>query len=171
MMSTDARDGVLERLPDGRKLLRFERHLAHPIDRVWVALTEPGELGGWWGDAEVDLREGGEFVMRWRNKDEQGNSPVMHATITRLEPPRLLEVSGDIHGVLRWELEPVGPDETVLRFISTLELPDEHAPSALAGWHWHLDALTESLEGRPAELSTVDSSWERLRDRYAARVG
>ncbi len=108
MMSTDVHDGVLERLDDGRRRLRFERLLAHPVERVWAALTQPGGLGGWWGDAEVDLREGGEFVMRWRNTDPQGNHPVMHATITALDPPRLLEVSGDLHGVLRWELEPAG---------------------------------------------------------------
>src|SRR5436853_345373 len=82
------------------------RHLAHPIERVWAALTEPDQLLAWWGDADVDLVEGGRFTMRWLNADDQGNSPVMHATITRLDPPRLLETSGDIHGVLRWELRP-----------------------------------------------------------------
>jgi uncharacterized protein YndB with AHSA1/START domain len=171
MMSTDSRDGVLERLPDGQTQLRFERRLGHPVERVWAALTQPGELGGWWGDADVELVEGGEFVMRWRNKDDQGNSPVMNATITRLEPPRLLETTGDRHGVLRWELEPVGESETLLRFSSTWELPEDHAASALAGWHWHLDALTESLDGRPAQLGTIDPGWERLHERYLARVG
>jgi uncharacterized protein YndB with AHSA1/START domain len=123
MTATDVRDGVLERLPDGRRRLRFERVLSHPVERVWAALTQPGELGGWWGDAELDLREGGEFVMRWRNTDPEGNHPVMHATITALDPPSLLELSGDLHGVLRWELSPSGPDATLLRFSSTLEIP------------------------------------------------
>jgi len=171
MTATDSRNGVLERLSDGRKHLRFERRLSHPVERVWAALTEPGELGGWWGDAEIELREGGRFVMRWRNTDEQGNSPVMHATITQLEPPRLLEVDGDLHGVLRWELEPTGADETVLRFSSTVELPDEHAASALAGWHWHLDALAEALDGHPANLGSVDPAWESLHKRYLAQIG
>jgi hypothetical protein len=44
-------DGVLEK-KEGKDVLRFERHLAHPIERVWAALTEPGELVGWWGEAE-----------------------------------------------------------------------------------------------------------------------
>jgi uncharacterized protein YndB with AHSA1/START domain len=171
MTSTEPRDGVLERLPDSKAQLRFSRRLAHPIERVWEALTSPGELSGWWGDAEVELVEGGQFVMRWRNTDEQGNSPVMHATITRLEPPRLLETTGDLHGVLRWELEPDGSDGTLLRFSSTLELPAEHAASALAGWHWHLDALEGVLEGRRAKLGTIDPAWEALRDRYAEQVG
>ena len=170
MMSTDTRDGVLERLPDGRRQLRFERVLAHPIERVWAALTTPGDLGGWWGDASVDLRLGGEFVMRWRNTDPEGNHPVMHATITALEPPRLLELSGDLHGGLRWELEPVDSSSTLLRFSSTLEIADDWVASALAGWHWHLDALAEALEGRPAELGTVDPSWHVLHERYLAQL-
>lgn len=171
MMSIDVRDGVLERLGDGRARLRFERVLPHPVECVWAALTGPGDLGGWWGDADVDLREGGEFVMRWRNTDPEGNHPVMHATITALEPPRLLELSGDLHGVLRWELEPAGADATRLRFSSTLEIPGDRVASALAGWHWHLDALAETLQGRPAELGTVDPGWFALHEHYLAQVG
>ena len=34
-------DGVLEK-KERKDVLRFERHLAHPIERVWAALTEPG---------------------------------------------------------------------------------------------------------------------------------
>jgi uncharacterized protein YndB with AHSA1/START domain len=171
MTATDVRDGVLERLPDGRRRLRFERVLSHPVERVWAALTQPGDLGGWWGDAELDLRQGGEFVMRWRNTDPEGNHPVMHATITALDPPRLLELSGDLHGVLRWELSPSGADATLLRFSSTLEISDDHVASALAGWHWHLDALAEALQGRPAELGTVDPAWHALHERYQAQLG
>jgi uncharacterized protein YndB with AHSA1/START domain len=169
MTSTESRDGVATRLPDGKAQLRFSRRLGHPIERVWEAITSPEELSRWWGDAEVELRSGGRFVMRWRNTDEQGNSPVMNATITRLDPPRVFETTGDLHGVLRWELEPDGADATVLRFTSTLELPDEHLPSALAGWHWHLDALEGALEGHQAKLGVIDPAWETLRDRYAAQ--
>src|SRR5436190_1999209 len=114
--------GELRTLDDGRQEIRFERRLAHPVERVWAAITDPCELRAWWGDADVDLAEGGEFVMRWLNVDEDGNGAVMHATITRFEPPRLLETSGDMHGVLRWELKPDG-DGTRLTFTSTLELP------------------------------------------------
>lgn len=36
------RDGTVE-LTDGKRIIRFERRLAHPIDRVWAALTGPDE--------------------------------------------------------------------------------------------------------------------------------
>jgi hypothetical protein len=42
--------------------------------------------------------------------------------------------------------------------------------NALPGWHWHLDALAEALEGRPAELGTVDPSWHALHKRYLEQI-
>jgi uncharacterized protein YndB with AHSA1/START domain len=172
-MSTDPQDlltdGVLEK-NEGKDVLRFGRYLAHPIERVWAALTEPGELVGWWGEAEVDLIEGGRFTMRWLNTDEHGDGVVMHATITRLEPPNLLEMRGDLHGVLRWELHP-GGNGTVLTFSSTLDLPEEYRTVVLAGWHYHLDALAEALDGRPIDIVNLPNDhWEQVHERYAARL-
>jgi uncharacterized protein YndB with AHSA1/START domain len=172
-MSTDPwapmADGILEKR-DGKDVVRFQRHLAHPIERVWAALTEPEELIGWWGEAEVDLVEGGRFTIRWLNTDEHGNSAVMHATITRLEAPNLLETRGDVHGVLRWELRPAS-NGTVLTFSSTLNLPEEYRTKVLAGWHYHLDALIGTLEGRPVDIVDLPNNrWERVHERYAARL-
>ena len=120
-------DGVLETADGEHAVLRFRRTIAHPVERVWAALTDPAELAWWWGQAEVNLVEGGKFVLRWLNADDCGNRAEMHATITRLDPPRLLETTGDLHGVLRWELRPAeGGSATLLSFSSTLELPAEY---------------------------------------------
>ncbi|MDQ6697677.1 MAG: SgcJ/EcaC family oxidoreductase [Actinomycetota bacterium] len=155
---------------DGKDVVRFQRRLAHPIGRVWAALTSPDELHGWLGDAEIDLREGGRFVVCWLNTDEDGNAAEMHATITALDPPRLLETEGDIHGVLRWELEPDG-DSTVLTFTSTLDLPDQFRFRALAGWHFHLDALDDALRGQPFDWSRWEvSDWEKILHQYLTRA-
>ena len=75
-------------------MLRFERRLAHPIERVWAALTDPDELISWWGRAQVELEPGGRFAMAWLNVDDEGNRAEMEATITELDPPRLLELTG-----------------------------------------------------------------------------
>lgn len=110
------------------------------------------------------------FTVRRLNTDEHGNSAVMHATIIRLEPPNLLETHGDIHGVLRWELRPDGND-TVLRFSSTLELPEERRAWVLAGWHYHLDALAEFLEGRSTDLANLPNDrMEQIHEGYVARL-
>jgi uncharacterized protein YndB with AHSA1/START domain len=39
-------DGTLETI-DGRPALRFERRLAHSVERVWRAVSEPAELARW----------------------------------------------------------------------------------------------------------------------------
>ena len=93
----------------------------------------------------------------------------MHATITRLPPPHLLETEGDPHGVLRWELRP-DAGRTVLTFSSTLDLPEEYQASVLAGWHYHLDALAETLAGRSVDLVDLPNDrWERIHEQYLAR--
>jgi uncharacterized protein YndB with AHSA1/START domain len=162
-------DGTLERTDDGRYLVSFERRLAHPVERVWDALTKPSELIGWWGEAEVDLREGGRFDVRWLNTDDEGNRAEMHATIAELEPGRLLVLDGDMHGRLRWELTPEG-DGTLLSFHSTLELDPDFLTKVPAGWHFHLDALATHLDGGSTDLVEIPN-WEPIHEAYAAKLG
>jgi uncharacterized protein YndB with AHSA1/START domain len=161
-------DGTLDQVAD-KQVVRFQRHLAHPVGRVWAALTEPAEMIGWLGDAEVELVTGGRYVVRWLNTDEQGNRAIYHGTITRLEPPHRLEVSGDIHGVLRWELQPeVGG--TLLTFSSTLALPEEYRTKVLAGWHCHLDFLAGHLDGQSVDLVNLGNGhWARIHGHYLAQ--
>jgi uncharacterized protein YndB with AHSA1/START domain len=172
MSAETTADGTLEKRDDGQAVIRFERRLDHPVERVWAAITDPAQMSGWWGDADVDLREGGRFDVRWLNTDEKGDSAHMHGTIERLEPGRLIEIHGDIHGVLLVELEPSGEGRTLLRFSSTLDLPDEFRTKVLAGWHTHLDALATVLAGGSVDLENiVEEGWEDAHAAYVARDG
>ena len=169
----NAADGTLQTLDDGRARIRFERRLDHPVDRVWAALTEPGRMRQWWAAAdELDLREGGRFTLRWLNSDEHGNVAIARGTVSAIEPPHLLELDSDIHGVMRWELQPEG-DVTALTFTSTLNLPDEYRNKVLAGWHAHLDFLDDALDGHPIEDwdNWPIDRWQAHHDRYAAKAG
>ena len=77
-----------------------------------------------------------------------------------------------MHGVLRWELEPLNDGGTVLRFTSTLDLPDGYFDTrVLAGWHWHLDALARALEGDRADLVNIWDSWNPIHARYEELAG
>lgn len=176
-------DGTVEEI-GGKHVLRFERHLRHPIERVWAALTEPEQIAQWLAEAKLDLVEGGQVMLRWQNRISpedaskygivtggQEGPAVLHGTITKLEPPRLLEFAGDIHGVLRWELRQEGTG-CVLTFTSTLPVLEKGmAAQVLAGWHWHLDALAAALAGHPIEWDnwSIDD-WAGHRDRYAAKL-
>ncbi|MGH2987299.1 MAG: SRPBCC family protein [Solirubrobacterales bacterium] len=180
---TTTADGVATKDDRGRDVIRFERRFAHPIDKVWAALTERGELIKWWGDATLDLVEGGDFTLRWLNTDEEGNAVAMNATISSLDPPRLLETAGlwaatteagdrvdEKYAVLRWELEADG-DETVLRFTNILELSDEERWGVPGGWHYHLDALATALDGGSVDLADPWEAAERLHAAYRAKLG
>jgi uncharacterized protein YndB with AHSA1/START domain len=163
-------DGVLDTRDDGKRVLRFERRLNHPIARVWTALTTPEGLLAWWGAAdELELVEGGRLVLRWLNKDQDGNQVVLHGKLTRVEPPSVLECDTDVHGVLRFDLaEQDGA--TVLRFSSTVDFPADVVPLALAGWHLHLNYLDTALSGEPTDLVNLPmDQWQRWHDEYQSR--
>ena len=161
-------DGTVGRTNDGRYVIDFERRLDHPVERVWAALTRPDELIAWWGDANVELSEGGYFNVRWLNTDDEGNSAEMQATIAKLVPERLLVLDGDMHGRLRWELTPDG-EGTLLSFRSTVELEPEFLTKVPAGWHFHLDALAEHLEGGSKDLVDIPG-WEPIHAAYEAKL-
>jgi uncharacterized protein YndB with AHSA1/START domain len=170
-VTTNPADGTLE-TRDGCHILRYERHLAPPVDRVWAAITEPAELRGWLADADVDLVAGGRVELRWLNTDDEGNRAVATGTVTALDPPRLLELDTEPHGVLRFELHPDG-DGTALTFTVTTPAPNEHVTLALAGWHIHLEHLADALDGRPVDWPAWSDEhrprWDEIHARYAAR--
>lgn len=140
-------DGSVEVLEDGRTVLRFERRLRHRIERVWRALTEPDEVRAWFGALEVKLEPGGRYVVSTATGDA-GDAPIV-GTITRLQAPTLLEYDTK-DGLVTWSLRSDG-EGCVLELTHTnppgLRLPD----SVRAGWHWHVDALTDALDGRPVD--------------------
>ena len=183
MNSTTLADGIVLKTEDGLDEIRFERRLAHPIEKVWAALTERGELIKWWGDATLELVEGGDFKLRWLNTDDEGNAVAMNATIASLDPPRVLETGGvwastsqsgetidERHAVLRWELESDG-DDTILRFTNVVELSDEERGMVPGGWHYHLDALATALDGGTVDLADPWEAAERLHAAYREKLG
>jgi uncharacterized protein (TIGR02246 family) len=175
-MSTEHQDGTMTRR-DGRALLRFERSLRHPPERVWKALTDPAEISAWLARADLDPRPGGAFELRWLNTGEQGEAAVARGTVTAFDPPRVLEMDSDVHGRLRWELTPLpGPPEpaagTWLVFTSDLELPEEYGAQTMAGWHVHLDYLEEALDGARVDWANWSTGrWKIHHDRYAGALG
>ena len=164
--SSSTYDGTLERTADGG-VIRFERHLAHPVREVWDAITDPARLADWWlpfeADITVDLREGGRMVFTGR-----GDEPIrMEFTILRVEPPLLLEHTHvDPGSYVRWELEAVDAG-CVLRLSHAVPDTDAAIENCyVVGLHTSLARLVPCLEGRP-----VDWDWEAFalaQDHYAA---
>ena len=157
--------GTIETLDDGRYVLRYDRDLRHPIDRVWRALTDPGEIEAWWARARLDLQVGGHARFEWLNGDA-----VAEGRISRLEPPHAIEFDTDIHGRLLWELRPDG-DRTQLTLTVTAELPDDHLASVRAGWHVHIDFLEDALDGHAVDWPNwPEDRWQVHFERYEASM-
>lgn len=151
-------DGTLESI-DGRPGLRFERRLAHPIERVWRAVTEPSELAQWfvgpvsWTPALGETFEGG------------GQS----GAITALDAPRRLAWSwGEEHYAFD-----LTPDGDGCRLVFTHVFNPSYGPAAqhAAGWETYLERLAALLAG--GALSEQDGhAWIGERhEHYAVRFG
>jgi uncharacterized protein YndB with AHSA1/START domain len=134
--------GTLETI-DGRPVLRFERRLPHFVERVWKALTEPGELAHWFPSGE----------------------PMV---VVESVPPRLLAATwyGD---TLRFELRP-DAEGCVLTFTHAFADRETAARSA-AGWDRcfaRLDALLAGVE--MSEAASLEA-WPDVHERYAQAFG
>ncbi|MFL5825974.1 MAG: SRPBCC family protein [Thermoleophilaceae bacterium] len=151
---------------DGRPALRFERRLAHPVEDVWSALTEPAALARWFpNEVEIELRPGGAMHFVFPG----GEAPPMEGEVKQLDPPRLFEFSWG-EDVLRFELSPEDDGAAcVLRFTDYLGERDKAARDA-AGWQVCFERLDESLDAGDAggPETGVTSEWREYYDGYVA---
>ncbi|MFF4263924.1 SRPBCC domain-containing protein [Streptomyces virginiae] len=146
-------------------LLRFELHLPHAYAALWPALTTPDGLRGWLAAADVlERRLGGAITLRWLN-----TQAVVTGRVTAWDVERVAEYTVTEHGRIRFHLEPVGTDSTVIRFVNERRGSEQERLDCLAGWHEHFELLDAALAGRPADWSAwTDARWSTLREAYAS---
>jgi len=151
----------------GRAVLRFERTLDHPPERVWAALTEPVDQRSWHPTPfELEPAVGGRVTYL-----PGGDVPEMPAgEVTEYDPPRVLAHTWD-EDVLRWEVRPAG-DGAVLVLTHTFDDRFKAARDA-AGWHLCLDALAAALDGSGApddgDGDGLPGGWSDLNAAYEER--
>ncbi|MFR9804495.1 SRPBCC family protein [Pseudonocardia sp. RS010] len=151
-------------LRDGRTVLRVERPLPHPPEKVWRALTTPEHLAQWFpSTVRLDLREGGEIVF------DDGDT---RGVVTALEPPRLFAFSWGDSDHLRWEVHPAdGGSVLVLHHAFTDRFG---AASFATGWSACVEGLSQVLAGEePAptvDMTTRHEEYVRAFDLDAPRI-
>jgi glutathione S-transferase len=147
-------------VPD-EQLLRVQRIVNAPRERVFRAWTDPDELKAWWGpgdyttpEASVDLRVGGAYALVMQPPD--GAPPFRLAgTYLEIDPPARLVYTW------RWDAEDVGPGETTVTvdFVELdgrTEIVVQHGPFAdkaagepyKVGWSGGLENLARHLATR-----------------------
>lgn len=139
----------------GRSVLRMERRLAHPREKVWRAITDPAHLEQWFPSAvSMELTEGAAMTFDF------GEGITMSGEITDLDPPRLFAYTwGEDH--LRWELHADG-DGTLLEFVHTFD--DQYGAASFAsGWNACIalmdELLTTGETHRPGRFEQVHEDY------------
>lgn len=184
--TSPALDGSVQEV-DGQYVLRFERRLNHPVERVWEAITSPDQIKQWYGGTtkvELELVEGGRYFTHTTGPPElveaiKAEFPdageevlVAHDTVLRVEPPLLFEhtFGGDATSIARWELQRDGERcRLTLTHTEPRGFDPKDAPRDLSGWHTLLELLALVLDGQSAAWTM--ERWEGHRDRYAAKGG
>jgi uncharacterized protein YndB with AHSA1/START domain len=167
-MEMPGADAILEDR-DGRVVLRFERVLRHPPERVWAALTEVDDLRRWHPSPfELDARVGGAVAYLPPDGAAFGQGEV----IAYAPPRELAHTWGE--DLLRWTLTP-RDDGTLLVLEHTFDDRNKAARDA-AGWELCLGALRGALDGTadapaPVGEAAIPAGWEELNRRYQARFG
>jgi uncharacterized protein YndB with AHSA1/START domain len=159
-------------------MVRFERVLPGPIERVWEYLVDPELRGTWFASGPLEPRKGGAltFVFHHSRLAPSGEqAPEKHAgaeghrfsaRVTQFDPPQRLAFTWDESEVI-FELAPKGDE--VLLTLTHRRLPSkEEMRNVSAGWHVHLEVLGERLRGEP--LRPFWPRIERLEREYAERI-
>jgi uncharacterized protein YndB with AHSA1/START domain len=143
---------------DGRPALRLERYLAHPVERVWRAVSDPAELRRWMPAAAGWTPKPGEvFELGGR----QGQ-------ITDLDPPHVIAWTFGADR-FRFTLRAEG-NGCALVFTHIF---DDVAPAAqtAAGWECYLDRLDAQLAGQDLSEERAHQPVGERHERYAGRFG
>ena len=151
-------DGTLTTI-DGRPALRFERRLAHPLERVWRAVTEPAELAQWFVAPVAWTPALGETF------EAEGAS----GEITALQAPTLLRWTW-AQERYSFELEPAG-DGCLLVFTHVFDPSYGPAAQHAAGWETYLERLDVHLDGETLSEEDAHGSIGELHEIYADRFG
>src|SRR3546814_8444458 len=96
------RDGELMDI-DGRPALRFERTYAHPMERVWRAVTSPEEMAAWFpssvqgeravGAALVFDDEDQRAAAREAGEPTRVDGTLFRVTVVAYDPPKVFSVT------------------------------------------------------------------------------
>lgn len=158
-------------------MLRLQRRLPGPIDRVWAHLCESDLRRQWLASGEMTLQPGASFELVWRNDELSGSaaerpegfSAESRATcqFVEVEAPRRMRYIWPGVGDVSIELEEVD-DEVMLTLTHSQLLGERLILNVCAGWHAHLELLIALLEGR--ERPSLWSTWKRRRQAYEEQL-
>ena len=137
-----------------RPILRFERHLARPIDDVWRAVTEPEQMKSWF-PTRIEIAEWKVGAKLTHHFDDHDIDPLP-GEVVECDPPHRLAFTWGTD-TIGFSLTPAADGGTT--FVLTEELGASIAARNAAGWEVCLDRLVNGGDG---------GDWQPRFDRYVA---
>jgi len=146
-------DGTLETI-DGRPALRFERRLAHSVERVWRAVSLPNELERWFPAAAEWTPAVGETFQAAGATGE----------VTEVDAPHRLAWT---YATDRYSFD-LTADEGGCLLVFTHVFDDRATAAQTAtGWHSYFSRLEPHLDGGYVSEEEAHEPWEGIHERYA----
>jgi uncharacterized protein YndB with AHSA1/START domain len=167
------------RSADGTGVVRIEDRYDTGIGDLWSALTDPGRLARWYGQAEGELHRGGQFRL---HVDDAGMDVT--GRVEACEPPRRLRVTTRETDESYRKGQGVPPFDAVTEVTLTADgnqtilvievrgMPLDKIAFYGAGWQIHAENLATYLAGR--ERGDTEARWAELVPPYqdlAASIG
>jgi uncharacterized protein YndB with AHSA1/START domain len=146
----------------------FRRLYARPVEKVWAAITQPERLADWFAAAEVDLRVGGVIRLSWNGAHKAD------VVITEYDPPRTLAWCwriGERDTLVRFDLTPEAGGCALTLTHSGLSRDGARDGGVRAGWHAHLEALPDAIDGRATPWETKVAREQALAPGYPKLAG
>ncbi|HYE68319.1 MAG TPA: SRPBCC domain-containing protein [Anaerovoracaceae bacterium] len=150
-------DGVFEHREGTFSILRFRRHFPVAQDRLWYAISDLKGTQLWLNPVDqLELKVGGAFFLR--TYDENNPAAWTSGSVTEVQPLQVLEYTWNqgpyaggpaMQSKVRYELEPES-EGTALTITHVLydTTGEKYVVTFLANWHFHLDVLTQVLNGK-----------------------
>jgi uncharacterized protein YndB with AHSA1/START domain len=149
-------------------MVRFERTLPGPIERVWEFLTNTERLPGWFGHGIIEPRQGGAVTLMGGH---------IRGVVTQWKPPRVLTYtwnvfspgeteSGYPESYLTFALEPRG--NQVLLTLTHVPILERFEKQNAMGWHTFLDILEAAIGGQHGEPR--ETYMKRNAERYGVNL-
>ncbi|MGI8459174.1 MAG: SRPBCC domain-containing protein [Propionibacteriaceae bacterium] len=137
-----------------------EVRIAAPIDRVWAALTEPDQVGSWFGNGQptrIDLRPGGRIVFDHGHGD-------LPAVLETVEAPSLLAYRWSIVGAAG--TDPTASNSTLVTF----RLFPEDGETRVAFTEEGFASVTDDPEQAAHQYENNASGWAGILDSLRQHV-
>ncbi|WP_051298153.1 SRPBCC domain-containing protein [Brevibacterium album] len=160
--------GTLGVSGDGVFRIHFDRHLAHPVEKVWTALTDDRTRAVWLDGVRIDARPGGTVAYDFGEEGTAtGEVLSVHGPSADDPAAELVHTwqwEGVPDSVVTWRLEG-GEGGTRLQLTHS-ELVREPARDFAVGWHIILDSADLHLSG--GDPGAAWEAYEEVAGHYAA---